>query len=91
MFEYTSKIPVKEIEKKARMEAKEETKTVASPYTRKVRKYSKNYYITIGLVIFILVIFAILWSIKQITIDNSVTKEISYIKHIDRRYYELTK
>jgi len=42
MFEYTSKIPVKEIEKKARSEAKEEAGKVASPYTRKSRKYSKN-------------------------------------------------
>lgn len=82
MFEYTSKIPVKEIEKKARSEAKEEAGKVASPYTRKSRKYSKNYYLTIYLVIIALVILAIIWSIKQITIDNSVTKEISYIKYV---------
>ena len=81
MFEYTSKIPVKEIEKKARSEAKEESGKVASPYTRKSRKYSRNYYLTIYLVIIALVILAIIWSIKQITIDNSVTKEISYIKY----------
>lgn len=82
MFEYTSKIPVKEIEKKAQAEAKEESSRVASPYTRKSRKYSRNYYLTIYLVIIILVILAIIWSIKQITIDNSVTKEISYIKYV---------
>lgn len=82
MFEYTSKIPVKEIEKKAQAEAKEESGRVASPYTRKSRKYSRNYYLTIYLVIVALVILAIIWSIKQITIDNSVTKEISYVKYI---------
>lgn len=82
MFEYTSKIPVKEIEKKAQAEAKEEAGRVASPYTRKSRKYSKNYYLTIYLVIIALVILAIIWSIKQITIDNSITKEISYVKYI---------
>ena len=82
MFEYTSKIPVKEIEKKAQAEAKEESGKVASPYTRKSRKYSRNYYLTIYLVIIALVILAIIWSIKQITIDNSVTKEISYIKYV---------
>ena len=82
MFEYTSKIPVKEIEKKARSEAKEEAGKVASPYTRKSRKYSKNYYLTIYLVIIALVILAIIWSIKQITIVNSVTKVISYVKYI---------
>lgn len=82
MFEYTSKIPVKEIEKKARSEAREEQGRVASPYTRKVRKYSRNYYITVYVVIIALVILAIIWSIKQITIDNAVTKEISYVKYI---------
>lgn len=82
MFEYTSKIPVKQIEKKAQAEAREETGRIASPYTRKARKYSRNYYITVYLVIILLVILAIVWSIKQITIDNEVTKEISYVKYI---------
>lgn len=82
MFEYTSKIPVKQIEKKAQAEAKEEAGRVASPYTRKARKYSRNYYITVYLIIILLVILAIVWSIKQITIDNEVTKEISYVKYI---------
>lgn len=79
MFEYTSKIPVKEIEKQAQAKKKEEARKIASPYTRP-RKYSKNYYITVYLIIVILVIVAILWSIKQITINNSITNEISYVK-----------
>jgi len=79
MFEYTSKIPVKKIEQLAKKEKKEETNKVVSPYTRKPRKYSRNYYIAIYLVIILLVILAILWSVKQITIDNNITREISYI------------
>lgn len=80
MFEYTSKIPVKAIEKQAKKEAREESNKIASPYTKKTHKYSKSYYITIYVVIFVLVILAILWSIKQITIDNVITNEISYVR-----------
>lgn len=80
MFEYTSKIPVKEIERQAKIKAKEDATKVASPYTRTPRKYSRNYYIAIYLIIFLLVILAIVWSVKQITIDNHVTNEISYVK-----------
>ena len=82
MFEYTSKIPVKQIEKQAKKQAKESSAKVASPYTKPPRKYSKNYYIGIYLIIFLLVILAIIWSIKQITIDNHITKEISFVKYI---------
>lgn len=82
MFEYTSKIPLKEIEKQAKKQAKEETQKIVSPYTKKPRKYSRNYYLGIYLIIFLLVILAIIWSVKQITIDNHVTKEISYVKFI---------
>lgn len=77
MFEYTSKIPVKEIERIAKKEAREEASKIASPYT-KFRKYSRNYYIAIYLVIFLLVILAIVWSVKQITIDSRITNVISY-------------
>lgn len=80
MFEYTSKIPVKEIERQAQIQAKADANKVTSPYTRKPRKYNRNYYIAIYLIIFILVILAIVWSVKQITIDNHITSEISYIK-----------
>ncbi len=79
MFEYTSKIPVKEIEKLAKKEKKEETSKVSSPYTRRPRKYSRSYYITIYLIIILLVALAIIWSVKQITIDNQMTKDISYV------------
>lgn len=80
MFEYTSKIPVKEIEKIAKKDAKEETGKISSPYTRRVRKHNNAYYIGIYIVIFLLVILAIVWSVKQITIDNHVTSEIGYVR-----------
>ncbi len=80
LFEYTSKIPVKEIEKLAKKEAKEEANKISSPYTRKPRKHNSTYYIGIYIVIFLLVILAIVWSVKQITIDNRITNEIGYVK-----------
>ena len=78
MFEYTSKIPIKEIEKQA--QNNQEVAKIASPYTRKTRKYSSKYYIVTYAIIIILVILAIVWSIKQITVDNTKTNAISYIK-----------
>ena len=80
MFEYTSKIPVKEIEKIAKKDAKEETGKIVSPYTRKPRKHTNAYYAGIYIVIILLVILAIVWSVKQITVDNHVTSEIGYVK-----------
>ena len=43
MFEYTSKIPIKEIEKTIELKIKEEKKEdeeIASPYTKKAKKYN---------------------------------------------------
>lgn len=79
MFEYTSKIPVKEIERQAQIQAKEEVNKISSPYTRKPMKYKKSSYIAIYLIIFLLVVLAIVWSVKQITIDNHTTSEIAYV------------
>ena len=83
MFEYTSKIPIKEIEKTIELKIKEEKKEddeIASPYTKKTKKYNKWVYITIYALIFLLVLFTIVWSVKQVTINRNVTDTISYGK-----------
>lgn len=83
VFEYTSKIPIKEIEKavvnKERDEAKE--LKIVSPYTRETA-YKKNNrrFIIIYTIIFILLAFIIIWSVKQLTFHNDVTNEIAYGK-----------
>ena len=79
MFEYTSKIPIKKIEKIAKIEQKREDNKIISPYTKKPRKYSKGYYIGVYILVILLVILAIVWSVKQITIDSRRTTEISYV------------
>ena len=76
MFEYTSKIP---IELKIKEEKKEDDE-IASPYTKKTKKYNKWVYITIYALIFLLVLFTIVWSVKQVTINRNVTDTISYGK-----------
>ena len=81
MFEYTSKIPIKEIEKTIELKIKEEKKEddeIASPYTKKTKKYNKWVYIIIYALIFLLVLFTIVWSVKQVTINKNVTDTISY-------------
>ena len=80
MFEYTSKIPVKEIEKEIAVMNKEEKKeeVIVSPYTKNKKKFSGWVYIVLYIVIFTLVIGAILWSIKQITVNRNTTDIISY-------------
>ncbi len=70
MFEKTSKLQIKKIEEAVREERKEEAKNqeIASPYTRVAPlKSNKSFVITI-IIVMILVVLAILWSIKQVTV-----------------------
>ena len=50
LFEYTSKIPVKDIEKTIELTNKENQDEVASPYTIQKPKSKKGLYITIYLI-----------------------------------------
>ncbi len=81
-FEYTSKIPIKEIEKNIELQEKEENieEKIASPYTVTRLKNKKAIYILAYILIFILVILAIFWSINQITVDKKNAYVISYRK-----------
>lgn len=81
MFEYTSKIPIKEIEKTIELQVKKEEdkkNLVVSPYTKEVKKYNKYVYIFIYIGLFVLVLLAMLWAVKQVTIDQKITTTISY-------------
>ncbi len=80
LFEYTSKIPLKDIEKAILEKSKQEEKPkVVSPYTNPVMKSRKLYYATIYILIFIMVVLAIIWSVKQITINNEIINYVSYL------------
>ena len=83
LFEYTSKIPVKEIEEKMQeINKQEETQEIriASPYTDDSLKYKSKNYIALYIIIILLVALAIFWAVKQITIDSKIATMISYIK-----------
>lgn len=92
MFDYTSKIPMNEIEKAVREKnrEKEEEDRVFSPYTKVYPKEKTLPYILTGVVILILVILAVFWSIKQITVDNNKTDQIGFY-NIGGVVYEFTE
>ena len=68
LFETTSKIPMKEIEKAVREKEIEErnAKRVASPYTKATPKNRTWPYILSYIGIVLLIVLAIIWSINQI-------------------------
>ena len=80
MFDYTSKIPMDEIEKAVReqMKEKEDEDRIASPYTKVYPKEKTLPYILAAIGVIVLVVFAVLWSVKQITIDNRSTDMVGY-------------
>ena len=57
MFEYTSKIPIKEIEKTIELKIKEEKKDekIVSPYTKEKKKYNNWVYVVVYAVIFLMI------------------------------------
>lgn len=81
LFEYTSKIPVEDIEKAIAEQRKEEVveDKVASPYTLTAKKHFKVQYVLYG-ILAILALFVIIWSVRQITVNNEVTDMISYVR-----------
>ena len=81
MFEYTSKIPVKDIERQIEAQnAKVEKNEIVSPYTKVSKKYNKNLYIILYTAIILLVFVIVIWSIRQITISRETATVISYVK-----------
>lgn len=80
LFEYTSKIPVSEIEKTIKMNKVEDDEKVVSPYTvTKTQKY-KGTYAIIYILILLLVILAIFWSVNQVTVNKNNAYVVSYRK-----------
>ena len=82
MFEKTSKIPMEEIEKAVKEKEKEkeesESNRIASPYTKAAPIKSNKQFIFMLILITVLVIIAIIWSIKQITVGSTGANIASY-------------
>lgn len=83
LFEYTSKIPLKEIEKeiasKNNKNPKEEFK-MNSPYTKPMKKYPQKYYMVLYIIIALIICIIFCWSMKQIAGGVKTTNVISYKK-----------
>lgn len=83
LFEYTSRIPIKEIEKTIELNTKEatdESEKIVSPYTTNNPKAKKGIYILIYILVLVLVILTIFWSVNQITVDKKNAYVVSYRK-----------
>lgn len=82
LFEYTSKIPIKEIEKKVKeLNAQEDMDVkVNSPYTIPQKKYPKTVYVILYVIIALIIVIVVFWSVRQITTRNNRTTEISYVE-----------
>ena len=68
VFEATSKIPIKDIEKQIEENKKNDNNEhkVISPYTRGEKKIKNGLYLTIYIILIILMVVAVIWSVKQI-------------------------
>lgn len=83
LFEYTSKIPLKEIEKTINeMQKKEDgdEEKVLSPYTKEQEINYKKYYIIIGILVALLACLSFWWATNQISIGSISTTTITYNK-----------
>lgn len=80
MFEKTSKIPMEEIEKAVKEKEKEESESnrIASPYTKTAPIKSNKQFILYWFLIVVLIVIAIIWSIKQITVGSTGANIASY-------------
>ena len=95
MFNYTSRIPVAEIEKKVseikREEEKEASKKISSPYTKVIspekKKAKTMVYIVIGIIV-VAILLTIVLLVKQ-KIDNNNFVGFNLLKGVE--LYEFTK
>ncbi len=81
LFEYTSKIPLEDIEKAIKEQQKEDIpeKKIVSPYTTSTKKTNKTFIIGLLIAVAVLVILVVIWSVRQITIDNMTSNMVSYV------------
>jgi len=81
IFEATSRIPIKEIEKQISENKKnEDEEKIVSPYTRREKKVKNGLYLIVYIILVLAIIFAVVWSVKQITVNNQSADAISYGK-----------
>ena len=81
IFEATSKIPIKDIEKQIVQKEKEEDETmVVSPYTKREKPVRSGLYLFVYILMVIGLIIGVFWSVMQITINSQTANSISQRK-----------
>ena len=86
LFEYTSKIPMEDIEKAMKEQQKEEIpeKQIVSPYTTSTKKTNSKLVLALLIALGVLVVLIVIWSVRQIAVDNMTTNIISYSDSYNR-------
>lgn len=81
LFEYTSKIPLEDIEKAMKEQQKEEgtTERIVSPYTSSTKSENSKILFLLFIALAVLVILVIVWSLKQIAAESMTTNLVSYV------------
>ncbi len=83
MFEYTSKIPVKEIERQIHEQNsnnKSNKEEVFSPYTKVIKKQNQTLFILLYSSILLLAMILVVWTVRQVTTNKETVSVISYVK-----------
>ena len=82
LFEYTSKIPVEEIEKAVNEQKHEDMPDdkIVSPYTNATKTGPSKLVTLILIFVAILVVIIGFWIIRQVTVSNMTTNIVGYIE-----------
>ena len=82
LFEYTSKIPLEDIEKAMNEQQKEEIPEdkVVSPYTTGAKTGPSKLVVLLLVLIAILVVGVVFWAIRLATVNNVASNLVSYIE-----------
>ncbi len=86
LFEYTSKIPLEDIEKAMKEKQKDEivSDKIVSPYTNSTRNVNSKIILAIIIALGVLVLLVIFWSVRQLAADNMATNMVSYVDSRNR-------
>lgn len=80
IFESTSRIPIKDIEKQIteNLKTEETTERVISPYTKKEKPIKSGVYLLIYIVLVIFIILGVFFSVKQIITMGNNSSAVNY-------------
>ena len=86
LFEYTSKIPLEDIEKAMKEQHKDGSieDKIVSPYTNSTRSGNSKLILALIIALGVLVLLVIFWSVKQFAATDVTNNMISYVDSSNR-------